>query len=220
MTDTSVRANLGAKDRILDAAERLFCDLGIDATSLRQITTLAEVNLAAVNYHFQSKDELVRAVYSRRLRPINRERVALLDQLEAEYGDQPVPLDSLLNAFYAPVVATASRLAQMGVMMTQMMGRIYTDPHPVVDRIFTEEIAPVAARFNRAFGKTLPHLTQKEVFWRMYLSVGLLAQAMGNSRKIALISGGVCDGQNMQEVLTQIKAYAKAGFTAPSEEKS
>ncbi len=220
MTDTSVRSNAGTKERILDAAERLICDLGIDATSLRQITTMAEANLAAVNYHFQTKDELVRAVYARRLRPINEERVALLDALEQTHAAQPVPLDALLDAFYSPVLATAGRLAAFGVTMTQMMGRIYTDPHPTVDRIFTEEIAPVAARFNRAFRNALPHLTQKEVFWRMYLSIGLLSHAMGSARKITLVSGGVCDGNNMQEVLTQIKAFAKAGFLAPSEERA
>ena len=217
MTDTSVRANLGAKDRILDAAERLFCDFGIDATSLRQITTLAEVNLAAVNYHFQSKDELVRAVYGRRLRPINEERVAMLVALEGKYGDEPVPLDLLLDAFYAPWVCAAASVEGTGVKMTKMMGRMFADPHPVVDRILTEEVAPVAARFNRAFGQAIPHLTQKEVFWRMYLSMGLLAHAMASSHKITLISGGICDGQNMQEALTQIKAFAKAGLSAPSE---
>ena len=219
MTDTSVRVNIGAKQRILDAAEKLICDLGIDATSLRQITTAAEVNLAAVNYHFQSKDELVRAVYSRRLRPINEERLALLDRLEQTHAGQPVPLDSLLDAFYLPVIAAAERLAAQGVAMAKMMGRIYTDPHPAVDGLFTEEIAPVAARFNHAFGKALPHLTPKEVFWRMYLSVGLLAHAIGSARKITLVSSNVCNGNNMTEVLSQIKAFARAGFCAPSEEE-
>ena len=67
--------------------------------------------------------------------------------------------------------------------------------------------------------EALPHLTKKEVFWRLYLSFGLLAHAMGNSRKVALISGNLCDGNNMQEALSQIKAFAKAGLCAPSEEK-
>lgn len=202
----------------MDAAERLFCDAGIDATSLRQITALADVNLAAVNYHFQSKDELVRAVYSRRLRPINEARLALLDALEQKYGDEPVPIDSLLHAFYAPGLEAIARLEGQGVTFTKMMGRIYVDPNPGVDRIFAEEIAPIAERFNRAFGKALPHLTKKEVFWRLYLSVGLLAHAFGNSRKVTLISGNLCDGNNMQEALAQIKAFAKAGLCAPSTE--
>ena len=206
------------KERILDAAEQLFCDLGIDATSLRQITSAAEVNLAAVNYHFQSKDELVRAVYCRRLQPVNEERVAMLTALQAQYGAEPVPLDLLLDAFYAPVVNTAARLAGTGVKIAKLMGRMSSDPHPVVDRILTEDVAPVVARFNQAFGQAMPHLKKKELFWRIYLSFGVLAHALASAHKITLISGGVCQGHDMQEVLTQIKAFAMAGLSAPTKE--
>ncbi len=215
MTDTSVRSNLGAKERILDAAERLICDLGIDATSLRQITSLAEVNLAAVNYHFQSKDELVRAVYLRRLQPISRERLLRLDALETD--GTAVSLDALLDAFYAPVVAAAARLSAEGVNMPKIIGRALTDQHPVVDRIFNEEILPMAMRFGRAFGAVLPHLTPKEVIWRMHLSIGLLAHALGSGRRITMLSAGACNGDDMAEVLQQIKSFAQAGFRAPSE---
>lgn len=218
MTDTIVRANLGAKARILDAAERLICDFGIDATSLRQITSLAEVNLAAVNYHFQSKDELVRAVYLRRLQPIGRERLSRLDALEAD--GKALSLDALLDAFYAPVVAAATRLSAEGINMPKIMGRALTDQHPVVDRVFQEEILPMSMRFARAFGAVLPHLTPKEVIWRMHLSIGLLAHALGSGQKIAMLSGGVCRADDMDEVLGQIKSFARAGFCAPSEERA
>ena len=60
------------KSRILDAAEKLFGLNGFEATSLRDITAEAQVNLAAVNYHFQSKDSLIDAVIARRIEPVNR----------------------------------------------------------------------------------------------------------------------------------------------------
>ena len=68
------------KQRILDVAERLFATRGFHATSLRAITRAAEVNLAAVNYHFGSKDALLEAVMLRRLGPLNEIRQARLDQ--------------------------------------------------------------------------------------------------------------------------------------------
>ena len=77
------------KDRILDSAERLFARDGFEATSLRAITAEANVNLAAVNYHFQSKEALVQAVIGRRMGPVNAQRIALLDACEAEAGDAP-----------------------------------------------------------------------------------------------------------------------------------
>src|SRR3981081_4013505 len=75
-------ASAGTKTRILDAAELLFMEHGFEATSLRQLTSAAGVNLAAVNYHFGSKEELFQAVLTRRLDPMNQERIDLLDKLE------------------------------------------------------------------------------------------------------------------------------------------
>ena len=77
------------KDRLLDAAEELFSSRGIDATSLRAITSAAEVNLASVNYHFGSKDGLVKTVFIRRLEPLNNERLELLDALEISAAGAP-----------------------------------------------------------------------------------------------------------------------------------
>ncbi|MCC6391972.1 MAG: helix-turn-helix transcriptional regulator, partial [Bryobacterales bacterium] len=71
------------KDRILDAAELLFANHGFDATSLRMITAQASVNLAAVNYHFQSKEALLDATIARRAIPINRRRLELLASYES-----------------------------------------------------------------------------------------------------------------------------------------
>ena len=57
-------------ERILDAAEILFAEKGFSETSLRLITSKAQVNLAAVNYHFGSKKSLIQAVFSRFLGPL------------------------------------------------------------------------------------------------------------------------------------------------------
>src|SRR5438876_1103179 len=70
--------------KILDTAEGLFMEHGFEATSLRQITTAAGVNLAAVNYHFGSKEELFQTVLTRRLDPMNQERMTLLARFERE----------------------------------------------------------------------------------------------------------------------------------------
>src|SRR4051812_11764479 len=88
----------GTKDRILETAEALFMEHGFEATSLRVITTAADVNLAAVNYHFGSKEELFEAVLTRRLDPMNQERLALLTELEQAGAPLPVPCDRILTA--------------------------------------------------------------------------------------------------------------------------
>src|SRR6185295_14681558 len=65
------------KSRILDTAEKLFGMNGFDGTSLRDITTAADVNLAAINYHFQTKDSLIDAIVARRIEPVNKKRFEL-----------------------------------------------------------------------------------------------------------------------------------------------
>src|SRR4029453_9767910 len=84
------------KTRILDAAELLFMEHGFEATSLRQLTAAASVNLAAVNYPFGSKEELFEAVPTRRLDPMNQERIALLDRRESEAGGKPLSCEKIL----------------------------------------------------------------------------------------------------------------------------
>src|SRR5215468_2668082 len=101
------RGPTATKARILDAAEVLFMEHGFEATSLRAITAAAGVNLAAVNYHFGSKEELFQAVLTRRLDPMNQERVDLLTRLENEVAPRPLPCERILNAMFMPALKLA-----------------------------------------------------------------------------------------------------------------
>src|SRR3982750_4118509 len=92
------------KARMLDAAEALFMEHGFEATSLRSITAAAGVNLAAVNYHFGSKEELFQAVLTRRLDPMNHARLSLLTRLEAAAAPQPLSCEKILTALFVPAL--------------------------------------------------------------------------------------------------------------------
>ena len=95
---SAIRGSAATKERILDTAEALFMEHGFEATSLRSITATAAVNLAAVNYHFGTKEELFESVLTRRLDPMNQERVALLDQLERDAAPLPLSCERILMA--------------------------------------------------------------------------------------------------------------------------
>ena len=94
-----LKANTDTRERILDAAERLFMENGYEATSMRTITGAAEVNLAAVNYHFGSKEALLREVFRRRLAWLNRERLQALDRREQQAGGAQLKPSQILEAF-------------------------------------------------------------------------------------------------------------------------
>src|SRR6187431_1863068 len=101
------RGPVETKTRLLDAAESLFMEHGFEATSLRAITAAAGVNLASVNYHFGSKEELFQAVLTRRLDPMNQERLDLLTRLEHEAGSAPLRCDRILSAMFVPALRLA-----------------------------------------------------------------------------------------------------------------
>jgi AcrR family transcriptional regulator len=214
MNEANVRET---KDRILDAAEALFAKQGIEATSLRQITSEAEANLASVNYHFNSKEELVKNVYLRRIRPMNQIRLQRLSDLEQ---NEPSSLEDLLDAFYEPVVDMALDLENKGFTVGQFMGRLYTEPNEAAQSIITTEMAEIAKRFVAAFSRHLPHLAPTEVIWRVHFTIGILAHTMAASAKIQHLSQGRINPHDKQEVLRQMKRYAKAGLTAPSLEST
>src|SRR5258708_9885809 len=155
------------KDRILDAAERFLAAHGFEATSLRAITTEADVNLAAVNYHFQSKDALIRAVIARRIGPVNQTRLAMLDAIETAAGDGPLPIGAVIEAFIKPVI----ELRIGAKAFAPIMGRVFSENAAFVERFFRDHLYVVAQRFTAAFERAVPGMPREEVLWRVVFVV-------------------------------------------------
>jgi AcrR family transcriptional regulator len=206
---------MNTKDRVLDAAERLFARDGIEATSLRAITTEADVNLAAVNYHFQSKDALVRAVIARRVVPVNLRRLELLEACEKAAGDGPLPIEGVVDAFVRPVLEIYPSRARE---FTPLMGRMYTEPE-FATRIYKEHMEPVATRFVAAYERALPDLPRVELLWRLHFSMGAVGHTMAASHVLRLFSNGQCDPSDVEGTLQRLKSFMIAGLTAPVAEE-
>ena len=200
------------KDRILDAAERLFARDGFEATSLRAITAEAKVNLAAVNYHFQSKEALVQAVIGRRMGPVNAQRLALLDAYESAASGEPLPLEKIMDAFLRPIVALVGSQAHEFV---PLIGRIYIEPGEFAVRLYTQQFEPMRQRFFPALHRALPDLPPDELAWRLHFSIGALAHTMAASKILELMSRGRCDISDVEGTLARLKTFVMAGLTAP-----
>ncbi|HME06294.1 MAG TPA: TetR/AcrR family transcriptional regulator [Bryobacteraceae bacterium] len=204
------------KERILDTAERLFGEHGFGSTSLRAITAAAGVNLAAVNYHFQTKDSLVHAVIQRRMAPINAHRLELLDACEKSAGDGPLSLEKIIEAFLLPVIAARrNELEHFG----PILARLYTEPKEFSLRMFEQHIRPVSSRFIAAFHRALPGLPEEDLLWRLHFAVGTITHIVGAPHILRANSGGRCDPSNIPIVLSQLCAFIKGGFHAPLAEK-
>src|SRR6186713_203928 len=105
-------SHLATRVALLDAAERLFSQHGIEGTSVRDIIKEAGANLGAINYHFGTKDRLALEVFARRIEPVNRERVARLDALETEAGRKKLKIEQILEALIRPALESEDQGAK------------------------------------------------------------------------------------------------------------
>ncbi|HLJ47572.1 MAG TPA: TetR/AcrR family transcriptional regulator [Bryobacteraceae bacterium] len=205
-------AQAGTKERILDASERLFAEHGFEATSLRAITTEAGVNLAAVNYHFQSKDALINAVIGRRIGPVNRRRLEMLDEIEAHAGAGPLPVGPVIEAFIRPVLEIPRTGARH---FRPMVGRVFTEPEEFVARFFKEHLAHVADRFFAAFRRAQPSLPEPELLWRAHFLIGAMAHTMTGNRLLEHVSKGLCDTNDVDSMVDRFVHVFTAVFQLP-----
>ena len=198
------------KVRILDAAEKLIADQGLDV-SLRAITSAAGVNLAAVNYHFQSKDALIDAIVARRIEPVNALRLQMLEAVEREAGNGQLPLEGVLRALVAPLTEMdATGLEHLRALA----GRLYSVPEDFIQRVFDGHLAPIATRFIGALARAAPTLTPEQRVWCMMFTIGSLIHVLNWSNVLPRISNGLVDPSDSKKFTERLIAFSAAGFRA------
>jgi AcrR family transcriptional regulator len=207
--DLSIEAG-GTKARILDSAERLFAERGYDATSLRTITARAGVNLAAVNYHFRSKEALLRAVLARRLRPLSRLRMEVLDRYEEEAGDSPLSLDRIFRALLEPVFRLASESDPGWESFRRLFGQIYTAPR--IQALVLREIDESVKRFRSALQRTCPDLAMEDLCWKIGFVIGAMAHTLAAGPILEAVSERSCDPYNLEHACELLIRFAAGGF--------
>jgi AcrR family transcriptional regulator len=202
------------KERILDVAERLFADRGFPATSLRDITSEAGVNIASVNYHFGCKEALMAAALERRLKPINALRLEQLDELERASGGGPPDLEGVLRAFLAPPFRLQADWGESGRNFLRLIGRIHSETNAEFRASVIQQFDTVFMRFTRAVQHSLPHLGESEVAWRMFFLVGSMAQAMLWSDSLAMVDKG--EARDPDDLLESLVQFGTAGMGSPA----
>lgn len=215
----SVRAIKPLKEtqtRILDAAEELFMQHGFEGASMRMLTAGAGVNLAAVNYHFGSKDALIEAVFRRRLDPMNAERLAALDRLEQEAGGNALTAAAIIRAFIGASLRMIEDTRGGGRSFSRLLGRAYTEPAKPIRQLIGRMYAPAMERFKAAFVRAMPELPKDELVWRMHFMFGTLAYTLAATDTVQLIAGAKPQDRYDARVLEdRLVAFLGAGLLAP-----
>jgi AcrR family transcriptional regulator len=168
-----MKDSVSTKDRILGAAEALFARRGFDGASLRQLTTAAGVNLAAVNYHFGSKEKLVEQVFRRRLDALNARRLEALAKVE---GRADTTLEDVLAAYIRPALELSHD--DNGALFMRVLARAFAEHDDRLRQFLSENYGHVMRQFTAEFARLLPQLGKRELYWRIDLVTGALTHAM------------------------------------------
>jgi AcrR family transcriptional regulator len=206
---------LDTRERILDAAEELFAERGIAETSLRALTRHAGVNLAAVHYHFGSKEGLLDAVVERLATPINSARRSALDDLdESPQADAA----AILCAYFRPVIERMEAFARLGrtTTLARLLARIESQPREEVAELFERHFGDISRRCIEALNRALPRLDRTVVYERFQLANGVLMALFADRPGFAEERDGIRSApRDLTARAREAIAFATAGLCAP-----
>src|ERR1700722_8860767 len=201
------------KERILDAAERLFARHGFYGVSVRDITEAAEVDVALVNYHFGSKRELFAAVFQRRAEILNPERLARLEEVRRAALPGVTTLEDIVNSFTYPLLERSARGGAGGMSYFALVAQVNNSAEwgPV---LMTQYFDPLVERLIAALREALPDCPLREIYWGYQFLTGALTITFAETGRIDKLSGGLCKSSDLDSVHERLPPFIAAGFRA------
>jgi AcrR family transcriptional regulator len=195
---------------ILAAAERLYADRGFGDVTLRDIVAEANVNLAAVNYHFGSKDELIAELFVTRSLALNRERLSELRAAE-EKGGGRADIADILRALVGPTLRGCLGPDNERSTAARFMIRVSIESVPPIRRIRNREIDHLR-KFVAAMKRSLPALGEVELYWGLHFALAMSQQTVRDSERLTKLSEGKCDVNDVEGVIARVVDVAVTGL--------
>lgn len=180
--------------------------------TLRDVTKEARVNLAAVNYHFGSKINLMRAVVERRFEPINRLRLQQLDEAIAAAGSAPLPLEVIFEAYFRPLFKQVQTAKGPDQILIQMIGRALTEPADFIRDMHKEFFYELSQRFLFELRRSCPSLPEDELQLRYFLSMSTMLGTICEQVRLENMTAGQLGVNDLDQIRDALLRYVVAGF--------
>ncbi|MBF9030970.1 TetR family transcriptional regulator [Rhodobacterales bacterium HKCCE3408] len=206
------------RERILRATEDFLAQYGLDV-SIRAVTDEAGANVAAVNYHFGSKEGLLRAVLEDLAEPLNEARTEALDRAQARAGDGPIPVEDIVEALLHPYIIGPKGRENAGMIFLRIALMNRVRPTELGRALIREYLEPAAQRLLQAMREAMPYLAEDEVQWRYHFTISTMLAALADMEvggRFHTLSKGVCDVTDKEEIMRQMVRFLSAGLRAPS----
>ncbi len=200
------------RSAILAAAERLYADRGFGDVTLRDIVAEANVNLAAVNYHFGSKDELIAELFVSRSIATNRERLRELKAAE-EQGGGRAPIDVILRALVGPTLRGCLGPQNQRSTAARFMIRASIESVPPIRRIKNREIDHLR-KFANAMRRALPERSDEDIYWGLHFALAMAHHTIRESERLTKLSDGKCDLDDVEGIIARVVGVAATALTS------
>ena len=202
------------RNRIIEAAEKLFAVRSIEGVSIRDITKAAGVNLAAINYHFGTKQALAAEVIKLCIDPVNARRLELLDEVEKAAGEKPPKLEAVLEAMIRPAVERGFDHEQDSGTFLSLTGRCLSEPNVEIEQIVKMHFEKLIRRFDAAYLRALPGLQTEELFWRIKFMVGALHYSLLTCAKQKNLPVKMRKTLDAEGLIQRLVTFTAAGLRA------
>jgi len=206
---------IDTKTKILNAAEQLFAERGFADTSLRLITSQAEVNLASVNYHFGSKKELIQAVLARYFDIFSPALEASLKELTD--NKERINQIEVFNCLVEPLLSLDTFRYQGTTVFLSLLGRGYVESQGHLRWFIVTNYGNVVDMFNKLVRAANPHLSKEEIFWRLHFTLGTVVFTMASSKALIDIAKADFDADvNIEGLIHRVIPFIAAGVSSPA----
>ena len=192
------------KQKILDTAAELFAEDGYSATSLRRVIAKAGVNLAAVHYHFGTKQDLLDQIITQKISSLNGRRIELLDQFEAEAAPEPLSIEKVVEAFLTPAVLMAP-----GSGFVRLMARLHAEKSAM--EVILRNFQPLFERYTSALRRALPGMSEVEIAWKVHFMLG----SMSHTLLVTPWLSPEAAAEPARVIVKRLVTFVTSGFLAP-----
>jgi AcrR family transcriptional regulator len=197
---------------ILDAAERCFAEGSFDGVSLRSITEAARVDLALVNYHFGTKENLLHEIIARRARIVHHDRVLALEEARRLAGTDAPSVEAIVAAFLEPLLRRLVSGDSGWRYYASLASQLSISPKFIA--LTSDVLDPTALHFINALRAALPKAPPESIYWGYMFLLGVMVQVMPETGRIERLSRGLCQSNDVEGALRQMVPFVTAGLRA------
>jgi AcrR family transcriptional regulator len=202
----------GTRERILRTGERLFAERGFNGVSVRELAAAAQVNIASIGYHFDSKEGLLSEVYRRHCEPLIEERLRGLEAAARLRGRARVA--AIIEAFVRPALAQVE--VEDGATFIRLRAVLSGENSELLEKLVAENFDQSSTAFIDKLCECLPHLSRTDVCWRFHFLLGTIYYTAAGPHRIAAFSHGRCNPSNTEDVIKELVPFMMRAFCAPA----